>query len=81
MEVELKNLCIQVDLLINHIDFGKENFIKFTKLIYKVETIKLLQNLLLFRIKEFHKLICFIKYYNKLDKSKTIRQLDPSLFF
>ena len=45
------------------------------------ETIKLLQNLLLFRIKEFHKLICFIKYYNKLDKSKTIRQFDPSLFF
>ena len=62
MEVELKKLCIQVDLLINHIDFGKENFINFTKLIYKVENIKLLQTFFLL----------LQKYYEENEKKKRL---------
>ena len=47
MEEELKKLCIQVDLLINHKDFSKENFLKFTNFISKYENIKILQSFFL----------------------------------
>lgn len=60
MEQELKNLSIQVDLLINHKDFSTEDFIKFTKLISKSENIKILQSFFLL----------LQKYYEENERKK-----------
>jgi len=64
MEDELKKLCIQVDLLINHKDFSKENFFKFTNLISKSENIKILQSFFLL----------LQQYYEKNERKKKINK-------
>jgi len=64
MEDELKKLCIQVDLLINHKDFSKENFLKFTNLISKSENIKILQSFFLL----------LQQYYEENERKKKINK-------
>jgi len=60
MEEELKKLCIQVDLLINHKDFSKDYFFKFTNFISKSENIKIFQSFFLL----------LQKYYEENERKK-----------